>query len=209
MKVFLDSSKISEIERWNAIIDGVTTNPTILLREGGDLYELAKFLEPRPISIEACEDFRTDALKYSREIANSVIKIPLLKVDGGNNIDLISELSRRGVRVNCTALMSFSQVILATKCKPKYVSLFAGRVDDEGGNYLGVIEDCMRFIENECVDTELIVGSIRSVGQVLDSARAGAHIVTIPPAILEKMVFHRFSLDTVRQFEDDAGRLKQ
>lgn len=210
MKIFLDSSKIEEAKRWMPVIEGATTNPSILLKEGTtSIYEFCKMLEPKPVSIEACGDFITDARKYFKEIPNAVIKVPLLNTEGGNNLILIKQLSEEGIKINCTALMSLSQVILAAKARARYVSLFAGRVDDEGGDYHRMISDCVDFLDNEDTKTELIVGSIRTVGNALDAVRAGAHIVTIPPNILERMMMHRFSLETVRQFEEDNAKLSK
>jgi transaldolase len=209
MKIFLDSSKVDEAKKWMPVIDGATTNPSILLKDGTtDIYEFCRLLHPKSVSIEACGDFETDARKY-REIPNAVIKVPLLDPTGGDNLEVIKALSGEGIPINCTALMSLSQVILATKCGARYVSLFAGRVDDEGGDYFSMIADCVDFLNGEDTKTELIVGSIRTVGNVLDAVRAGAHIVTIPPAILEKMLLHRFSLETVKQFEEDHRRLSR
>ena len=208
MKIFLDSSKIEEAKRWMSVIEGATTNPSILLKEATtSIYEFCRMMEPKPVSIEACGDFITDARKYSMEIPNAVVKIPLLNTEGENNLSLIKQLSEEGIKINCTALMSLSQVILATKAGARYVSLFAGRIDDEGGDYYQMISDSVSFLNNENV-TELIVGSIRTVRNVLDAVRAGAHIVTIPPNILGKMVMHRYSLETVREFEADDKRLK-
>jgi len=208
MKIFLDSSKINEAKRWYPVIDGATTNPSILLKDGSDIYEFAKEMGNKPVSIEACGDFQHDARKYFRAIPNAVIKVPLLSTTGGDNLWILKTLVEEGIKINCTALFSLSQVILATKTGVRYVSLFAGRVDDEGGNPFEMIKDCVNFLYSEPVDTELIVGSIRTVGNVLDAVKAGAHIITIPPNILEKMVMHRFSLDTVKQFEADSERLK-
>lgn len=209
MKIFLDSSKIEEARRWMQIIEGATTNPTILLKEGtASIHEFCKTLEPKPVSIEACGDFITDAKRYSKEIPNAVIKVPLLAPNGRDNMGIISALSKEGIPVNCTALMSLPQVMLAAKAGARYVSLFAGRVDDEGGDYCQIISNCVDFLNNEDIKIELIVGSIRTVGNVLDAVRVGAHIVTIPPNILEKMLMHRFSLETVRQFETDNAKLK-
>jgi len=208
VKIFLDSSKIDKARRWIPVIDGATTNPSILLKEGTtDIYEFCRVMFPKPVSVEACGDFLTDARKYYGEIPNAIIKVPLLKPDGGNNMDIIRKLSDEGIPINCTALMSLSQVILATKCGARYVSLFAGRVDDEGGDFLSMIADCVDFLNDEDTDTELIVGSIRTVGNVLDAVRAGAHIVTILPAILEKMLFHSRSLSTVKEFERNYEKL--
>jgi len=208
MKIFLDSSKISEAERWMPIIEGATTNPSILLKDGSDIYEFVKVMGHLPVSIEACGDFVTDAREYSKiKDASIVIKVPLLNTEGGDNLYIIEELTKEGIKINCTALMSMAQVILATKAGARYVSLFAGRVEDEGGDSPGMIADCVDFLDGEDVETELIVGSIRTVGNALEAVRVGAHIITIPPPILEKMLLHRYSLETVRQFEDAHNRL--
>ena len=209
MKIFLDSSKIEEAKRWMPIIAGATTNPSILLKDGSDIYEFVKVMGNLPVSIEACGDFVTDAREYSKiKDAAIVVKVPLLTPNGGDNLNIIKELTKEGIAINCTALMSMAQVILAAKAGAKYVSLFAGRVEDEGGDSSQMITDCVDFLNNEELATELIVGSIRTVGNVLDAVRAGAHIITIPPPILEKMLLHRYSLETVQQFEKAHGQLK-
>lgn len=209
MKIFLDSSKVSEAEQWMPVIDGATTNPSILLKDGSDIYEFAKAMEGKPVSVEACGSFRNDARKYHTEIPNAVIKVPLLNLQTSShsNLALIRELVEEGIKINCTTLMSLSQVILATKAGARYVSLFAGRVEDEGGDSTSMIADCVDFLDNEYGETELIVGSIRTIGNVLDAVRAGAHIITIPPPILEKMLLHRYSLATVQEFEAAHDKL--
>lgn len=208
MKIFLDSSKVEEAKRWMPIIEGATTNPSILLKDGSNIYSFAKFMSPKPVSVEACGTYLDEAMKYYKEIPNVVVKIPLLRIDEvEDNLEVIRTLSEEGVPINCTALMSLSQVILATKAGARYVSLFAGRVDDEGGDYYSMIADCVNFLDVEDTETELIVGSVRTVGNVLDAVRAGAHIVTINPAVLGKMLMHQFSLETVRQFEEDNKRI--
>jgi transaldolase len=208
MKLFLDSSKVEEVRNWLPIISGVTTNPAILKREGGDIEELACLINPLPISVEACGDFLTDARKFASEIPNVVVKVPLLTTSGGDNIEVIKTLQDEGIEINCTALMSFSQVILASQLGVRYVSVFAGRVDDEGGDYKKVISDCVDFLDSD-ESTELIVGSVRTVGNVFDSFRARAHIVTITPPILEKMLKHENSLRTVREFEEAHKQLSK
>lgn len=209
MQIFLDSSKVEEAKKWMPVIDGATTNPSILLKDGTtDIYEFCKVMYPKPVSVEACGDFKTGARKYHSGIPNAVIKVPLLAPDGSDNLWIVKTLSEEGIPINCTALMSLSQVILATKAGARYVSLFAGRVEDEGGDSPCMIADCVDFLNGEGAETELIVGSIRTVGNVLDAVRAGAHVVTIPPAILEKMLFHSRSLSTVREFEEDYEKLR-
>lgn len=207
MKIFLDSSKIDEAKKWLPIIDGATTNPAILLKDGSDIYGFAKIMGDKPVSIEACGNFYDDARRYVSEIPNVVIKVPLLDTEGKDNLEVINTLTKEGIKINCTTLMSMSQIILATKAGARYVSLFAGRVEDEGGDSPSMIADCMNFLEQEDTETELIVGSIRTIGNVLDAVRVGAHILTIPPPILYKMLLHRYSLETVRQFEDAHNKL--
>lgn len=208
MRIFLDSSKVEGAKRWSPVIDGATTNPSILLKDGSDIYEFCRYMNPKPVSVEVGTKPLSEAMEYHQKIPNVVVKVPLLRTDKAvDNLEVIKTLSEEGVKINCTALMSLSQVILATKCGARYVSLFAGRVDDEGGDYYSMISDCRNFLDDESGETELIVGSVRTVGNVLDAVRAGAHIVTIPPAILEKMLLHSRSLSTVKEFERDYEKL--
>jgi transaldolase len=208
MKIFLDSSSLAEARKWRPVIDGATTNPTILKRDGGDIFEFCKELDPLPVSIEACGDFYTDARYYSSHISNAVIKVPLLNASGGNNLGVIKELSGEGIKVNCTALFSLAQVFLALRAGAHYVSLFIGRIEDEGGNWQRTLMECMGCVADHGYslgEPELIVGSVRSVGHVMDCLRSRTppDIITLPPAVLEKMTMHCFSLETVRQFERD------
>lgn len=207
MRIFLDSSKVDEILKWYPVIKGVTTNPSILKKDGGDVFEIAKIVKPYPISIEACGDFLTDARYYAKGIPNVVVKIPLITTSGGLNIPVIHQLVEEGIRVNCTALMSAAQVALVSQLGIRYASIFAGRVDDEGGDYKRVIRSSMQCLRG--AGTELIVGSVRTVGNVLDAIESGADIITITPSVLEKMFFHNYSLKTVQEFEDAYKRISQ
>lgn len=212
MKIFLDSSKVEEVLHWGPVIKGVTTNPSIILKDGSNIFEFAKAVKDLPLSVEAAGDFITEARKYAKEIPNAVIKIPLLKPKKGDNLTVIAALVKEQIPVNCTALFNLPQVMLATKAGSRYVSVFAGRIDDEGGDYKAVITDCMDFLKEERlarhIQTELIVGSVRTVGNVLDCYYAGADIITITPAVLEKMISHKFSRYTVEEFEEAAEKLK-
>ena len=210
MKIFLDSADIKQIKKWLPIISGVTTNPSILEKDKGDPVEIGKLINPMPLSVEACGDFQTDAYYWVGKIPNAVIKIPLLGANKSyDNMKLIKKLSDEGIPINCTALFSLGQIILAEKAGARYVSLFAGRVDDEGGDSYRVIKDGMRYLESTDREhrAELIVGSIRTVGNVMEAFRAGADIITIPPPILEKMMNHEYSRKTVIQFEEAYGRI--
>ena len=137
--------------------------------------------------------------------------MPFRDTKGNHNLDIISELGTKKIPVNCTAMLSLSQVILASKAGAKYVSLFAGRIDDEGGDYKEVVKDCTQYLDNTFFDKgcELIVGSVRTVGNVLDCIKSGAHIITITPSILDKMANHHYSIFTSRQFEDDYVKVAE
>ncbi len=214
MRIFLDSGSVTEARKWKPVIDGATTNPTILKKDGGDIFEFCKELEPLPVSIEACGDFYTDARRYSGEIPNAVIKVPLLNPSGGDNLEVVKALSGEEIKVNCTALFSLPQVFLALRAGARYVSLFIGRIEDEGGNWQEVLADCMGCVAEHGVgwgEPELIVGSVRGVGHVMSCLRSRTppDIITLPPAVLEKMTMHCFSLETVRQFERDHVEQKE
>ena len=208
-KIFLDTSDLDEIQRWSSVISGVTTNPSILKKEGGDLEEISKYMTNKHVSVESGQDFLAEAealwtwlSPFNPDLA---IKVPFLDTKGNHTLDIVSELSKKKITVNCTAMLSLSQIILASKAGAKYVSLFAGRIDDEGGNYKEVTKECVNYLDNTFFDKgcELIVGSVRTVGNVLDCIKVGAHIVTVTPAILDKMVQHQYSIYTSKQFEDD------
>jgi transaldolase len=208
MRIFLDSSLVKEARKWKPVISGATTNPSILKRDGGDIFEFCRELDPLPVSVEACGDFYDEAHFYAERIKNVVVKVPLLNPLGGDNLAMVKRLSEENIKVNCTALFSLPQVFLALLAGARYVSLFVGRIEDEGGNWQEVLGECMGCLaEHGCgwEEPELIVGSVRGVGHVMDCLRSRTppDIITLPPAVLEKMAMHHFSLETVRQFERD------
>ena len=149
-------------------------------------------------------------VKQAREFAswatNIAIKIPQVTQDGTPCYAVINQLESEGIKVNATVAMSLSQVILAAKAGATYVSIFAGRVTDEGGNAPEVIRNATDWLERWKYKSKLIVGSIRSVGDILSAAMAGAHIITIPPPFLTKMVDHKYTRATVEQFVNDAQK---
>ena len=221
MKIFLDTSKIDEMQKWSHIIDGVTTNPSILKKEGGNIEEICEYISPLPISVESGGDFYLEAMELWEWLhplnKNLAIKVPFLKPNGKDNLQVITSLIEQGLTINCTAVLSLSQCILADKIGCKYISIFAGRIDDEGGDSMDVIDKAEDWIsthnifidsrKSEDLRVELIVGSLRSVKDVDRSIRAlkisPYSILTIPPSILEKMTQHRYAQETSKQFEDD------
>ena len=214
-KIFLDTSNIDSMKHWRSVISGVTTNPSILKKEGGDLEEICRYMANKHVSVESGGDLLQQAEVLWNWLSPMnpalTVKIPFLDINGDHNLDIISELTEKGIPVNCTAMLSLSQIILASKAGAKYVSLFAGRIDDEGGDYKEVVKDCVTYLDNNFFDKgcELIVGSVRTVGNVLDCIKVGAHIITVPPPVLQKMITHQYSIFTSNQFENDYVSAEQ
>ncbi len=217
MQIFLDSANHGEIEHWlrQGVIDGVTTNPSILLKDGVyDLEEgtrrLCALLGDRPVSVEVTTNDAAEMLEQGRTFArwapNVVVKIPVVNEFGESCLGVIHELSREGIRVNTTAILSFNQALLAAKAGATYVSVFAGRVADEGHDPALIIRGVRRWLEEWGYSARVLVGSIRAVMDVQTAALAGAHIVTIPPPFLPKMLDHKYSRETVRQFNQDGEK---
>jgi transaldolase len=220
MQIYLDSAEHKEIEKWTreGIVDGVTTNPSILFKDGVfDLEEgaraLARLLGDRPLSVEVTSDDPAQMISQGRSLArlapNIVVKIPVTNARGESCLGVIHSLSKEGVAVNTTAILSFNQAILAAKAGAAYVSIFAGRIADEGNDPAVVIRNVRRWLDDWEYTPKIIVGSIRAVIDIQAAALAGAHIITIPPQFLSKMVDHKYTRETVAQFNRDADRAMQ
>lgn len=217
MEIFLDTSNLDEIRYWmkQGILDGVTTNPSILFKEGGFDMEatakgIAKLIGPRPLSVEVTTNDPAEMLKQARKLAgwgkNIVVKIPVITEEGKPCLDVVSELTQSGVKVNVTACLSFGQAVLAAKAGATYASIFSGRVADEGQDPWRVVRDVAAWLTLWKSPTKIIVGSIREVINVQDAAVAGTHVVTVPPQFLAKWVDHHYSRATVKQFNEDGRK---
>jgi transaldolase len=217
MEIFIDSASITEIEKWlkMGVIDGVTTNPSIMLKDGvydaeAGAKEIAALVNPRPVSVEVTTNDLNEMLTQAQQFAswapNIVVKIPQITQDGVPCYGIIRQLEKERIKVNATVALSLGQVILAAKAGATYISIFAGRVTDEGGNAPEVISNSVNWLERWKYKSKIIVGSIRSVGDILSAAIAGAHIITIPPEFLVRMADHKYSRETVRQFVTDARK---
>jgi transaldolase len=217
MQIFLDSANQKEIEKWlhQGIIDGLTTNPSIMFKDG--VYDiekgaqnLCKMFGEKPVSVEVTTNDREEMVKQARVFArwaqNVVVKIPVINEDGESCLGVINTLNREGILVNTTAILSFNQAILAAKAGATYVSIFAGRVADEGNDPAVVIRNVRQWLDAWDYTAKIIVGSIRAVMDIQAAALAGAHIITIPPQFLAKMVDHKYTRDTVHQFNQDAKK---
>ena len=217
MQIFIDSANLKEIEKWVrfGIADGVTTNPTIMLKDGiTDMEkcarEIAGILDGKPISVEVITDNPEEMLSQAREFSswakNVVIKIPIINQYGEPCLEVINTLENEGIRVNVTAALSFGQMALSAKAGATYSSIFSGRVADEGADPWELVSMSVEWLEHWDYKTKIIVGSIRSVIDIQNAAIAGAHVITIPPQFLSKWVDHKYSRDTVKQFMDDAKK---
>jgi transaldolase len=217
LKIFLDSANVKEISRWSAqgVVDGVTTNPSILFKDGVyDIEEgtrrICSIAVNLPVSVEVtCNDPEAMVVQgeaYSRWANNVVIKIPIINEHGESCLGAINALTKRGIAVNATAILSFNQAILAAKAGATYVSIFAGRIADEGNDPAVVIRNVRRWLDDWERPAEIIVGSIRTTMDVQAAALAGAHIITVPPQFFSKMLDHKYTRETVRQFNCDAAK---
>jgi transaldolase len=217
MEIYVDSADHREIEKWlgEGIVDGVTTNPSVLFKDGVFDFEegarrLARLLGERPLSVEVTTDDPAEMLSQGRTLArwgaNIAVKIPVTNSKGESCLGVIHTLTKEGIAVNTTAIMSFNQAILAAKAGATYVSIFAGRIADEGNDPANVIRNVRAWLEEWEYIAKIIVGSIRTVMDIQNAALAGAHIITIPPQFLPKMLDHKYTRDTVLQFNRDAAR---
>lgn len=217
MTLFLDTGKINEIKKYldMGIIQGVTTNPTILKKNGIEdvekaCKEIAELISPMPLSVEltqnnSIKDMLTEAKEKVEWATNIVIKVPFHGPNGETeNLKVIKQLSGDGIKVNVTAMMSAQQCYLAAMAGAKYVSLFCGRVNNMGYNSIEEIKKTRKLLDEYKLDSQIICASTREVLNVVEWLCAGGHIVTVLPDILEKMIVHPYTSLTVQQFLEDA-----
>lgn len=215
MEIFLDSANVEEIRHWleQGVIDGVTTNPSIMLKDRAfdveeRAREIASLIYPRPVSVEVTTNHVDQMVDEARGLAswapNIVVKVPVINEFGEPTLRAVRTLTEEGIRVNLTACLSFSQVMLGAKAGAAYISIFAGRVADEGHDAARLIREAVEWLRDWEYPSRVIVGSIREVMNVQEAALAGAHVITIPPQFMDKLVDHRYTRETVRQFVSDA-----
>ena len=214
MKIFLDTADVDLIEQYygTGLIDGVTTNPTLIKKSGYDpeeVYRKIALIGVDDISMEIVTDDSYEFLKEGRRLKEKFGEITTIKVpctpEGLKGCKL---LSKEGIRVNVTLIFSAAQAVLASKAGAAYVSPFVGRVDDNSFDGLRLIEDIANVYETQSrlynfVDTEILSASIRNVGSVSKSFEYGAGIVTMPPSIFEKMYNHILTDKGLELFQKD------
>lgn len=209
MKIFIDSANIEEIKRINqlGIIDGVTTNPSLIAKEKNkDFEEIIQEIICEidgPISVEVMsietEEMIKEATKLSELSKNIVIKIPIIP----NGLKAIKELRKKNIKTNATLIFSTNQALLAAKAGTTYASIFVGRLDDIGHNGIQIIKETQEIFNIYCYDTEIISASIRYPLHVIQSAKVGTDIVTIPFNVIEKMLNHPLTDIGIERFLED------
>ncbi len=210
MKFFIDTANVDEIRKANdmGIICGVTTNPSLIAKEGRDfgqvIAEIASIVDG-PISGEV-KATTTDAegmIKEGREIAaihpNMVVKIPMT----AEGLKAVKVLNGEGVKTNVTLVFSAAQALLAARAGATYVSPFLGRLDDISMPGIDLINDITEIFQMHAIETEIIAASIRNPIHVIDCARAGADIATVPYKVLEQMIKHPLTDQGIAKFQAD------
>ncbi len=213
MKIFLDTANLNDIKKAKALglVDGITTNPTLLAREGEKTETLIRRISEEvhgPVNVEVTGSTHEEMVKEARVMANwageIVIKIPI-NLEG---LKTVNTLSSEGIKTNVTLVFSASQAILAAKAGATYVCPFVGRLDDIGFNGLDLIQQIRGIYQNyDEIETKIVVASIRNPIHVIEAGLMGADIVTIPPGVLEQMAKHPLTDKGIAQFLEDAKKI--
>ena len=226
MAIYLDTGNLSEIEKYHkmGIIRGVTTNPTILLKEGvtGGMegireltQQIAEMITPLPLSVEVTSNDKNEMLEQSEKFCewadNINVKITIHGPQGEMfNMEVIHELEKqKDIRVNVTAMMSAQQCFLAAMAGATWVSIFGGRVNNMGYNSCVEITRLRNLLDQFELPAQIIVGSTREILNVTEWLEAGAHIVTVSPDLIKGMIVHPYTKETVQMFLRDAEKGKE
>jgi transaldolase len=212
MKLFVDTGKVEEVRKaaeWG-ILDGVTTNPSLIAQAGRGfketVLEMCSILPHGSISAEVVGTTVDGILREAHEIAswspNIVVKVPMTQA----GIAATRRLTQEGIRVNMTLVFSPAQALLAAKAGATYISVFVGRVDDVSSEGMRTIEDAVLMVENYGFDSEVLVASIRHPMHVVESIRLGAHIATMPFKVMEQLFQHPLTDIGLQRFLDDWNK---
>jgi len=213
MKIFLDSANLESIKKYNdmGILDGITTNPSLLSKEGGDpqktMEEIVRIIDG-DVSLEVVSTEYEGMLEEGRHLRkygdNVVVKCPMTP----EGLKACKALTAEGIPVNVTLIFSPNQAILAAKSGAKYVSPFIGRLDDVGKDGMQLISEIKQIFSNYKFSTEILVASIRHPIHVIEAGKIGADVVTLPAAVLEKMLKHPLTDIGLKNFLADWEKLK-
>ncbi len=210
MKLFIDTANVDEIKRANelGVICGVTTNPSLIAREGRDFIEVIKEITgivDGPISAEVislkADEMVAEACELYEKIGskNTVIKIPMCE----EGLKATKRLTELGIKTNVTLVFSTAQALLAARAGATYVSPFVGRLDDIGDNGISLVEDIANIFRYYDIKTEIIAASIRTSAHVTDAARAGSDIATVPYKVIDSMISHPLTTAGIERFLAD------
>ena len=216
MKIFLDTANLESIRKFNdmGLLDGITTNPSLMSKEGGNpkdiMEEITKIIKG-DVSLEVVSTEYSGMIEEGKRLRqygkNVVVKVPMTP-DG---LKACKHLTSEGIPVNVTLIFSPNQALLAAKSGAKYVSPFIGRLDDIGKDGMNLIRDIKKIFDNYKDDfkTQILVASIRHPIHVVDAAKIGAHVVTLPPTVLDKMLQHPLTDIGLENFLSDWKKLKE
>ena len=214
MKIFLDTANIDSIRKFNdmGLLDGITTNPSLMSKEGGNpknAMEVITQIIKGDVSLEVVSTEYSGMMDEGKRLRkygnNVVVKVPMTP-DG---LKACKSLSSEGIPVNVTLIFSANQALLAAKSGAKYVSPFIGRLDDIGQDGMNLIQDIKEIFKNyPDFKTQILVASIRHPLHVIDAAKIGADVVTLPPAVLDKMMQHPLTKIGLENFLTDWEKLK-
>jgi len=215
MKFFVDTADINEIRDLAAtgMLDGVTTNPTLIAKSGRDFIEVIKeicSIVPGPVSAEVTamdvEGMIKEGEKLARIADNVTIKVPLT----WDGLKACKHFTSKNIMVNVTLCFSAAQAILAAKAGATFISPFVGRLDDIGESGMGLISDiCTIYKQYEIFETQVLVASIRSPQHIVDSAKLGAHVATIPPKVIRDLIHHPLTDKGLATFMEDWKKTGQ
>ena len=214
MKFFVDTADIKQIEELipTGFVDGITTNPSLIAKQGNDLSETIKSIcsiVNGPVSAEVTATDHPTMLeegKYLASLAKNVaVKVPLT-VDG---LKTCKKLREQQIMVNVTLCFSAAQALLAAKAGASFISPFVGRLDDIGEKGMNLIEDIVIIYENYGFETEVLVASIRTTQHVIDAALIGAHVATLPPKVIHELYNHKLTDKGLKAFLDDWAKTGQ
>jgi len=214
VKIFLDTANLEQIRKYNdlGLVDGVTTNPSLLAKENSDPHQIMGEIVRTvkgDVSLEVIstdyDGMLSEAHVLSQYGKNVVVKIPRT----AEGLKTVRRLSYEGIKTNVTLIFSPNQAMLAAKSGASYVSPFIGRLDDIGEIGMDVIRDTVLIFKNYSFHTEILVASIRHPLHVIDAAKLGAHVVTLPPDVLGKMINHPLTDIGLAKFLDDWKKAKQ
>lgn len=208
MKIFIDTANVDEIRKANdlGVICGVTTNPSLIAKEGRDFVEVVKEITDivdGPISAEVisleADGMVAEAMELVKIHKNIVIKLPMC----AEGLKACKILTSKGIKTNVTLIFNAAQALLAAKAGATYVSPFVGRVDDTGWDGISLISEIAEIFDIHGIESEIISASIRTVNHAIESAKAGADIATIPYRVILQMIDHPLTTAGIARFLKD------